>query len=302
MWKTCLVLALVLGLARSQDAGETDPPTALAGPHPLLPAARALTAHSIAGPAATCPEGFGGAQCAVCQTDAACAGATGNAAATCSNSVQYNANSTMKSYSCDPISPDIIKGLIQPNSLLIQCRTGLGAAPAAPFAAPPTPALEPALGAAVPASAVTPGPAPVPAEGPAADAPFAALPGPAALPPVLPPALAPAAADAAAAPAGRRLLQAPAPAPEASAGTCEISFLVADPAVKVLCQATGCAIPPPGVLPDPSVTCEATTCACPDDATCGGGGESLAAACSPRRLSSSRPGCAICRRSTHAWR
>lgn len=224
----------------------------------------------------TCPEGFSGAQCAVCQSDAGCAAATSNEAATCSSSFQFSGNTTLKSYSCNPTSPELVTGLLEPDSLLIQCRTGL------------------VVGGAPGSSA---GPAqPPPAEAPAPGVPVQNVP----VPPTLP--LAPAPAPAGGSPvseaisniantvgnaadtvgnaastigslfSGRKLLQA--------AGTggneCDIGFYVASPRVRVACQATGCAMPAPGTA-DP-IVCSDAACSCPEDATCGGNGAPTTAA------------------------
>jgi hypothetical protein len=218
----------------------------------------------------------------VCTTDAACVAYTQRPTATCSNSVQYSANSTMKSYSCNPTSPELVTGLLVPGSLLIQCRTGLSNDAVAPAAAP--------------AQSMPPAAAPM-AEPTLAPPPTLLPPPPYVLPPVFAPTMpiaegaglpsqpveAPSTATAAApalgtfAPvlfAGRRLqqaAQAPTGAAEAAA-SCDIGFMVKDPAVRVACTAALCSLPSPGAL-NPAVVCASATCSCPEDPTCGGNGE-----------------------------
>ena len=75
--------------------------------------------------AAPCPEGFSGAGCALCQTDAACAASTGDPAATCSSSLAFAPTSQLKSYSCSLPPDGLLGSLLEPGSLVVQCSTGL---------------------------------------------------------------------------------------------------------------------------------------------------------------------------------
>lgn len=84
----------------------------------LIPAHPTPPAH-----AATCPEGFAGPSCALCQTDAACAASTGTAA-TCSTQLGFSPSSALKSYACSLPSEGLLGGLLEPGSLLVQCATG----------------------------------------------------------------------------------------------------------------------------------------------------------------------------------
>lgn len=69
----------------------------------------------------------GGSACSVCQTDQQCVENSGNALATCSNDFQFSNRSSVKWYQCTPIKPDLVVGLLTPNSIAIRCFTGLGA-------------------------------------------------------------------------------------------------------------------------------------------------------------------------------
>ena len=74
---------------------------------------------------ATCPLGFFGPGCAICDTDEACASFNDNDSSYCDKSFAYSNATVVKSLLCDPATPEIVTGLIQPNSFLIRCFTGL---------------------------------------------------------------------------------------------------------------------------------------------------------------------------------
>ena len=99
----------------------------------LLLLAAATSAWAQTTPS-TCPSGFGGNGCAVCESAAACATATGNAAATCSSSLAFAPTSQLKSYSCS-FNPGLVASLVVPDSLLLQCSTGLTAGETLPTSA-----------------------------------------------------------------------------------------------------------------------------------------------------------------------
>lgn len=222
--------------------------------------------------AGSCPSGFSGPQCAVCQTAAACATATSNAAATCNTGFQFTNSSTVKSYSCDPTSPSLVTGLLVPGSMLIQCHTGLSVD--APTAAPaPAPEASPPDG-----------------ELPTPLLPIAAVPSPLGelvVPPVTPApapdalnnaninqAIADFFKNATSAPGnlfnGRRLMQDGGLGTAQSGGAyCGISFMVKSPNVQVACTASSCSVQPGSS----SISCQESTCACPGDSTCGGSGK-----------------------------
>lgn len=98
----------------------------MAGRHTAWPAALLLALALLSSCAhaqqnATCPEGFGGTGCALCQTDAACAAATGNAAATCSSDLAFAPDTQLKSFACSLPPGGLLGGLLEPGSLLVQC-------------------------------------------------------------------------------------------------------------------------------------------------------------------------------------
>ena len=76
--------------------------------------------------AGACSAGFTGNACAVCTTSNACVQSTSNSAATCLTSFAYAANSQRKSYTCR-LTQTFLTNLIVPDSLLVQCATGLNA-------------------------------------------------------------------------------------------------------------------------------------------------------------------------------
>lgn len=229
-----------------------------------------------------CEEGWTGNSCVLCggasanAGNGACITSTANPYATCANDLAWAPNSVRKSWSCDLAPGDAIANLIEPGSMLVQCRTGLQPGGgqelvAAPGAAPPAPAPEAAT-APAPAAPAPAAPAPPKA---AAPAPAAAtpVPTPAAPAPVDAPAnasanpLASTVADIAAGIFGGRRLQQDDAGAGASRG-CSIAFRVKSPKVAVQCEASDCIMNPGTSF----VQCTKTACSCPGDPTCGGSG------------------------------
>ena len=213
-------------------------PYPTASPSPSAAPAPSPTAESpaTATGGSACPSGWMGAQCALCQSDAACAEATGDPAAACSTAWSFAPNSVLKAFSCELPFGTFISDLIKPGTLLVRCATGQQ--PAASGAAAPAPE------AAEPGSNLT-------TEGAVQDM-IAAIPSG----------------------SGRRLhtagsggghrqvLQA------AGERYCNISFTVANPAVvDVACSATDCIINP-GTA---KVECANTVCSCPGTTDCNNG-------------------------------
>lgn len=241
----------------------------------------------------TCPLGFLGPRCALCEANAACALSTNVEKATCSTDLNFLETSTIKSFACDPTGPSLVVDLLVPDSLIIQCHTrpgeeAAGAPAPAPASPPPAvvldtpPPLIPPVAAPAPAPAGFQG-APVPSL-----LPLAPAQAPTAFPPVFAPGIgggvAPSPApgviingvdisglldDAGNALGGGRRLRQAVPAPEGSADAsanpyCEIGFKVKDPAVEILCMSTDCGVQPGS----PNITCAKTTCSCAGDPTC----------------------------------
>jgi ABC-type multidrug transport system ATPase subunit len=71
-----------------------------------------------------CPDGFGGADCATCQEDAACRSSLPGApaTATCSTGISYDVRSSRKQYTCAVVPEDIVK-VVGP-TLSFYCDTG----------------------------------------------------------------------------------------------------------------------------------------------------------------------------------
>lgn len=70
----------------------------------------------------SCPAGFGGTRCAVCQSDQACVDSTGYPDATCSKDLAFAPNSELKVFSCT-IKDANVAQLIIPDSVLVQCHS-----------------------------------------------------------------------------------------------------------------------------------------------------------------------------------
>jgi ABC-type multidrug transport system ATPase subunit/ABC-type multidrug transport system permease subunit len=182
----------------------------------------------------------------------------------------------VKSYVCNPTGPELVVGLIVPDSLLIQCHTmaGESAGGGGVAATPPTPIEEP----------LAPAPAPVAV---AAFSPPALIPSPegGASPP----------AAVAVPPTTEEITGAPAPGPsggilvngtditgllndagqvlagrkrlllqDTGAPYCDIGFRVQNPALQVQCKANDCALQ----VGSSTVSCKKTTCECEGDPTC----------------------------------
>lgn len=75
--------------------------------------------------AGSCSQGWEGSGCSMCTTDAVCISSSGNTAATCNRDLAYSPLSRVKTYTCNATGPSLIMGLIDPNSLAMQCHTGL---------------------------------------------------------------------------------------------------------------------------------------------------------------------------------
>ena len=73
----------------------------------------------------SCPHGLPGPGCTVCTTDSQCAKESGNDLALCSTDFAFANTSTIKGYQCDASGPDLIKTLLKPDSIIVQCFTGL---------------------------------------------------------------------------------------------------------------------------------------------------------------------------------
>ena len=215
----------------------------------------------------SCTLGYSGPKCALCQSDAACSLATDDESATCSTDLNFQENSTLKTFACNPLGPPLIADLIVPDSLTIQCHTRPGEETSGTNSpAPSTPS--PAVIASTPVAAPSLG---VPAPGPST-LPLAPVPAPTKAPLIVPPILAPGTEGGRApAPApgiiiggvdiggllndagnaiggggaGRRLMQA-APAPEGSTASpyCDVGFRVKNPAIEITCRANECGLQP----------------------------------------------------------
>ncbi|KAL4534698.1 hypothetical protein Ndes2526A_g05580 [Nannochloris sp. 'desiccata'] len=224
----------------------------------------------------SCPEGFSGPKCSLCSNDLACSASTGNSGATCNRDLPFLSSSKVKSFVCNPTGPDLVVGLIAPDSLLIQCHTmaGGGSSGGVDVAAPPNPVEDsaPALALAPEVAAFSP-PVMLPFEGEASS--------PVAVPPVInsdtgapAPGLVVNGTDisglldaAGQALAGKkRLLLQDVAAAAAPAGDpyCDIGFRVQDPALQVQCKANDCALQ----VGSSTVSCQKTTCECEGDPTC----------------------------------
>lgn len=117
-----LALLTISSLALAQNGKQRPRPAAAPGgqrPPPAEPAP--APRPSPAAVTAPCPDGFSGPSCALCQSDAACAAATGAAAATCSQQLAFSPDSTLKSFACNVPASDFVGGLLEPGSLLVQC-------------------------------------------------------------------------------------------------------------------------------------------------------------------------------------
>jgi ABC-type multidrug transport system ATPase subunit len=218
----------------------------------------------------------------LCANDLACSASTGNGGATCNKDFPFLASSKVKSYACNPTAPDLVVGLIVPDSLLIQCHTMAGSDGGGDAAAPPTTGVE----------APAPGPEVVSFSPPAASPPQEVAVPPVAVSPTTDsgsatggaPAPGPSgllvngtdisglldAAGEALAGRKRLLLQeaAPPPATETGEPYCDIGFRVQDPALQVQCKANDCALQ----VGSSTVSCAKTTCECEGDPTCSGNG------------------------------
>ncbi|RMZ55635.1 hypothetical protein APUTEX25_000218, partial [Auxenochlorella protothecoides] len=87
----------------------------------------------------SCPTGFSGPQCGVCESDAACAAATNDSGATCSHDVAYASNSVTKSYACE-MGTGFLASIVAPNTTYVTCHTGAQAGQVlAPSAEAPAP-------------------------------------------------------------------------------------------------------------------------------------------------------------------
>lgn len=75
----------------------------------------------------SCPPGLPGPGCSVCTTNSQCAQESGNDLAECSADFAFANTSTIKGYQCDASGPDLIKTLLKPDSIVVQCFTGLAA-------------------------------------------------------------------------------------------------------------------------------------------------------------------------------
>ena len=184
----------------------------------------------------------------------------------------------MKSYVCNPTGPDLVVGLIAPDSLLIQCHTLAGGSSSGDgiAAAPPTP-VEDSLPAPAPGSEVV-----------AFSPPDISSPEGGASPPAVPPVTGDATEAPAAAPAlvvngtdisglldaagqalaGKKRLLLQDITAAAGAPYCDIGFQVQDPALQVQCKANDCALQ----VGSSTVSCQKTTCECEGDPTCANNG------------------------------
>ena len=260
--------------APSPQAVPAPATAAPAAPQSPAVSAQALVTHGTSG---ACEDGWTGNSCALCGGatenggNGACITYTSSPYATCSASLAWAPNSVRKSWSCELDQGDAIAALIEPGSMVVQCRTGLQpggseelAAAAAPAPAPGAEVVVPPPAAPAPAAEAPSAPA-VPAPEAAAPVPAAAAPAPAAAPgnasgnP-----LAEAVAGIAGAIGGRRRLQ---QAAGGAARGCTIAFRVKSPQVAVQCEASDCIMNPGTSF----VQCKQTACACPDDAACGNG-------------------------------
>ncbi|KFM27108.1 ATP-binding cassette sub-family G member 2 [Auxenochlorella protothecoides] len=94
---------------------------------------------SVTAVAGSCPTGFSGPQCGVCESDAACAAATNDSGATCSHDVAYASNSVTKSYACE-MGTGFLASIVAPNTTYVTCHTGAQAGQVlAPSAEAPAP-------------------------------------------------------------------------------------------------------------------------------------------------------------------
>lgn len=75
----------------------------------------------------SCPPGLPGPGCSVCTTDSQCARESGNDLATCSTGFAFSNTSAIKGYQCNASGPALITNLLKPDSILVQCHTGLAA-------------------------------------------------------------------------------------------------------------------------------------------------------------------------------
>jgi ABC-type multidrug transport system ATPase subunit/ABC-type multidrug transport system permease subunit len=216
----------------------------------------------------------------MCSSDEACSTSTGNSGATCNRDFPFTSSSKVKSYVCNPTAPDLVLGLIAPNSLLIQCHTLAGelftGGGGSLATAPPTLVEEASAPAPEVVSFSPPATAPVvagasPPVAVAAAPPTAPAPGPASGGLVVNGTDISGLLNEAGQALGRKrlLLQAVAPpAAEAGAPYCEIGFKVEDPALQVQCRANDCALQ----VGSSTVTCQQTTCECEGDPTCANNG------------------------------
>lgn len=231
------VPAAAAGLAPEVAPGQQPAPPGEPAPSspPPSPAAEQPPSPPPKKTGIPCPTGWGGNQCAICQSDAACTGqeggGTGDTGATCSASLTYAPASRLKSLSCDLAQGSPLADLVEPGTLLVQCRTG---APGGGAAAPAG-----AAAAAVGAPQAGPG------QGGAAAA------------------LDYASADAATRRRRRHrrrlLLLEP-----AGGRMCDVSFFTSSPRVMVQCAATDCTMEAGSA----AVTCAAVACTCPDTPGC----------------------------------
>jgi hypothetical protein len=222
-----------------------------------------VIASLLVGANGQCPSGFTGPECGICLTNEACVLLTNVEEAECFTGFAFSNITTVKTFTCNPTSPELVTGLLEPDSLLMRCYTGLEQSSTSEGGVAP-----PSVAAAAPEEPLIISSADDNANGPVAES-------------ALTPPLAPVASPSSAAPAsvessfaGKRRLHQEAAWPMVGQQQpyCEIGFTVSDPRVRVACRADSCAIQPGSAR----VVCDSTTCSCVDDPTCGGGGLTFA--------------------------
>lgn len=215
----------------------------------------------------SCPTDFTGPECAVCISDQACSLLTNKEDASCDRSFVYSNTTAVKTMVCNPTSPDLVTGLLVPNSFLIQCHTGLElsdrkskvvAAPSLGSAQGPSSEIgDQGTAQVVPPESEGQGAPGIRQfdESQRAPAPVAEL-------------------NGGAVGAKRLLLQtSDSSSNVGNSGTateepyCRIGFTVIDPNVMVSCRADECSMQPGSA----DVVCANISCACEDGVSCGGG-------------------------------